>query len=139
MTTHEEVHRRALILSNPELHNELSPTRRLLLDRSYDVGAADTFDAIVERLGEAPTDLLVVDADAATRRAVLGGIATLPADQRPRHIAIFAEGSDDQLNALRRTVAPSHVSVLLRPLHLHRLLTVLRRIEGDAPQLAASV
>jgi hypothetical protein len=136
MTTHDETHRRAVVLDTSAADGDPSPVARLLIDRGYQVAPADTLDETIELLTDAGAELLVVETDAAQRRQTLSRLSSLPADHRPRHIAIFAEGSDDQLNALRRTVAPSHVSVLLRPLHLHRLLTVLRRIEGDAPQLA---
>lgn len=82
-------------------------------------------------LQDEPADLVVVDADRAGQREFVSRLSSLPADQQPRQLAIFSDTLDDSLATLSHKLSPARVHVLLKPLHMHGLLGVLRHIEQD--------
>jgi hypothetical protein len=55
-------------------------------------------------------------------------LADLPAELRPRELAIFSDVADDTLRGLRARIKPSKVHIFLKPLHMHGLLSVLRQL-----------
>jgi hypothetical protein len=75
------------------------------------------------------TDLLVVDVSNRNNRALLDTLEEIPESMRPAEVAVFSDTGDVSLRDLRRKVAPSHVHVFLKPLHMHGLLGVLRQLE----------
>jgi hypothetical protein len=75
------------------------------------------------------TDLLVVDISNRNNRSLLDSLGEIPESKRPAEVAVFTDTGDVSLRELRRKVAPSHVHVFLKPLHMHGLLGVLRQME----------
>ncbi len=80
-------------------------------------------------LNEVNADLVVIDAlPGNEKRRLLTEIGGLPVEKRPRQIVIFSDRIDDYLSDLRRQLAPV-VHVMLKPLHLHGLLNLVKSIE----------
>jgi len=128
---------RAVILPSPEAHPHDTPTRRLLGELGLEVARAVTPDHALELLGSEHTDLLVVDlTNNNANRLLIDSWQNLPANKRPVQVAIFTDASDARLREFRREAAPSNVHVFLKPLHMHGLLNVLRRMENDLAQEA---
>ena len=105
-----------------------TPTRRLLGELGHDVTRADSPVHAMELINSDHTDLLVVDitnvpiencsSPCATWRNRNG--RTRWRSSRIRSMGTCANGDE---------VAPSHVHVFLKPLHMHGLLSVLRQME----------
>jgi len=130
---------RAVILPSPESHAHDTPTRRLLGELGMEVARADTADHAMELLGAEHTDLLVVDlTNNNANRLLIDSMLDLPESKRPVQVAIFTDASDARLREFRREAAPSEVHVFLRPLHMHGLLNVLRRMERGRTQTAGA-
>lgn len=116
-----------------------SPAARMMEDRSHHVTAtAHPQEAIASLMHGDAIDLMVIDLLAADRPAVIESIMEMPLSSRPRQIAIFADRSDERLRTVREKLLPSRVSILLRPLHLHRLLTILRKLESRSNLIAGA-
>src|SRR4051812_32124738 len=132
MTAQEQSTLKTLILSDVAVDAFELPAYRLLNDLGHDVSAADSADEAVEMLQQDQTDLVVVDADSPNQREMVSRITELPPEQQPRQLAIFSDALDESLSALLRKLSPARVHVLLKPLHMHGLLGVLRNIEPKA-------
>jgi len=72
---------------------------------------------------------LVVDISDSANRELFDALSEMPASKRPNQVAVFSDSIDVQLREWRRKVAPCHVHVFLKPLHMHGLLNVLRQME----------
>jgi len=80
-----------------------------------------------------PVDLLVIDiTNAKDNQQLVHQLADLPMASRPHELAIFSDHADEFLTGLRKKVGGTHVHVLLKPLHVHGLLKILRQLETDA-------
>jgi CheY-like chemotaxis protein len=132
MTAQQQLTLRAILLHNQVGESYSLPAYRLLSDLGHDVTETDSADQALEMLRSDGADLLVVDADRPEQRAVVNRLSDLPADQQPRHVAIFSDTLDESLSSLSLKLSSSRVHVLLKPLHMHRLLGVLRHFEGKA-------
>src|ERR1700722_10616007 len=107
-------------------------TGELLNDLGYEVAPADSADHALDLLHQDQTDLLIVDvSNSPGNRAFIQHVSELPAEMRPRQLAIFSDTSDDSLRSLRARFKPSKVHVFLKPLHIHGLLTVLKKLKVD--------
>ena len=123
---------RAVVLPSPDTFSQDPPTRRLLGELGHDVTRAATADHAAELLNSEHTDLLVVDVtNHNANRELLTSLLDMPESKRPDEVAIFTDEIDAPLRELRRKISPSHVHVFLKPLHMHGLLNVLRRMERD--------
>jgi response regulator RpfG family c-di-GMP phosphodiesterase len=120
---------RAIVLPSSDAYAQDTPTRRLLNQLGHDVTRADSPDHAMELINSDHTDLLVVDVTNSTNREMFESLLDLPESKRPAEVAVFSDSIDAQLRDWRRQVAPSHVHVFLKPLHMHGLLTVLRQME----------
>jgi CheY-like chemotaxis protein len=121
---------RAVVLPSSDIQSQDTPTRRLLGGLGHDVSRATSPDHALELMSADHTDLLVVDITNNSRnRALIDAISELPETRRPDQVAIFADAIDNSLKEFRRDIAPSHVHVFLKPLHMHGLLNVLRHME----------
>jgi response regulator RpfG family c-di-GMP phosphodiesterase len=120
---------RAVVLASPDAHPQDTPTRRLLGELGHDVTRAVSPDHALELINSDHTDLLVVDITNSANREVIESLCELPESKRPDEVAVFTDSIDNQLREWRRNIAPSHVHVFLKPLHMHGLLTVLRQME----------
>lgn len=129
---------RMVVLHGDEMGG-FSPAARMIEDRGHHVMAtAHAQEAIAALMHGDAIDLMVIDLSAVTRPAVIESIKEMPLSSRPRQIAIFADLSDERLRTVREKLLPSRVSVLLRPLHLHRLLTILRKLENRSNLIAGA-
>jgi DNA-binding NtrC family response regulator len=123
---------RAIVLPSPDTFAADTPTRRLLGDLGHDVTRAATPNHATELMNADHTDLLVVDVtNNNANRQLFDSLIDMPESHRPDEVAIFTDEIDMALRDLRRRMSPSHVHVFLKPLHMHGLLHVLRRMERE--------
>lgn len=109
-----------------------SRTGQLLNDLGHDVAGAESPEHALELLQEEQADLFVVDVSNGNRnRALFEKLLALPADVRPREVAIFSDASDEMLRGLRSRLKPSRVHIFLKPLHMHGLLNILRKLDDQ--------
>jgi DNA-binding NtrC family response regulator len=105
---------------------------QLLNEYGHDVVPAQSPRHALELLKQEHTDLLVVDLSDSTRNGdFLAGLADLPVSARPRQIAVFTDGSDDNFGTLRSQIKPCRLQVFPKPLHMHGLLGIVRRMEAQ--------
>lgn len=120
---------RAVVLPSADAHPHDTPTRRLLGQLGHDVTRAASPDHALELINSDHTDLLVMDVSNSANREMFESLIELPESKRPDEVAVFSDSLDPQIREWRRKVAPSHVHVFLKPLHMHGLLSVLRQME----------
>ena len=132
MTAQEQFTLKAIVLHNQASDSYSLPAYRLLSDLGHDVTSTQSTDEVFQMLQSDRADLLVVDAERPEQRAVVNRLGDLPADHQPRQVAIFSDVLDEALSSLTGRLSSTRVHVLLKPLHIHRLLGVLRRCEGKA-------
>lgn len=108
------------------------PAYRLLNDLGHDITATDSPAQAVQMLQNDRADLVLIDADAPEQERFVQQLHDLPSQQQPREVAIVTDAVDERLNGLVGKLNESNVQVLLKPLHVHGLLKILRRIEGKA-------
>ena len=120
---------RAVILPSPDAYPQDTPTRRLLGQLGHEVARAASPDHAMQLMNSDHTDLLVVDISNSANRELFDALSEMPASKRPNQVAVFSDSIDSQLREWRRKVAPCHVHVFLKPLHMHGLLNVLRQME----------
>jgi CheY-like chemotaxis protein len=127
---------RAVVLPSSDAQSYDTPTRRLLGELGHDVTRADSSEHALELINADHTDLLVVDITNNSNREMLDSLMEMPESKRPAQMAVFSDSIDRQLREWRR-LAPSHVHVFLKPLHMHGLLTVLRQMEKQHARVDA--
>jgi CheY-like chemotaxis protein len=132
MIAQQQLTLRAILLHNQVGESYSLPAYRLLSDLGHEVAETASPDQALEMLRSDGADLLVVDADRPEQRAVVNRLGDLPQEQQPRHVAIFSDTLDESLSSLSNKLSNSRLHVLLKPLHMHRLLNVLRNVEGKA-------
>lgn len=131
MTESETPPRQTLLLCGQGVGSHRSPAYRLLSELGHALTTTHCDEEAVAQLGHTAIDLVVVDGDAeGEHRDFIDRIANCPPSGRRVHVAIFADRIDDYLSAVRRTVSPIRFHVLLKPLHMHGLLAVLRDMEN---------
>ncbi|HVT90265.1 MAG TPA: hypothetical protein VHD56_15545 [Tepidisphaeraceae bacterium] len=130
MTAQEQLTVKTLILHNAAAEATALPEYRLLNELGHPVTSSGSADQAMLRLREGHADLVIIDADRTSQREFVQRLSDLPADQQPRQVAIFSEAMDERLNDLVHGLQRSKVHVLLKPLHLHGLLNILRSIES---------
>lgn len=130
MTAQEQLTLKAVVVHDEASEAYAVPAYRLLSDLGHDVTPTGSAERAIDALRHARADLLVIDADAAERADVVLGLAALPADQQPAEVAIFSDVIDESLARLVAGLKRPRVHMLLKPLHMHGLLGVLRRIES---------
>jgi CheY-like chemotaxis protein len=132
MDTLDQVATRSIFVHPNSDPANLWPTHRLLADLGHDVTSTSTLEEALRLMGEDPVDLLILEepanSDASYRDEELQKIRSLPMSQQPHEIAIFSDRPGDH-RAARKSGSP-HVHVLVKPLHMHGLLQVLRRLES---------
>jgi len=131
MTTQDRGALRALIVP-AGLSPADSRAGRLLRDLGHDVAGAESPDQALELLRESDTDLMVVDVtNSEQNQALLRRMADLPRQAQPRTLAVFADSSNETLRETLRCIGAPRTHILLKPLHFHKLLEVVRRLELD--------
>jgi hypothetical protein len=133
MTANEQLTLKTVILHDHPLDSYELPTYRLLNGLGHDVSSTKSPDDAVEMLRGDVTDLLIIDSKKSEQRDFVSRLSDLPADQQPRQVAIISDSVDDSLSALvHKLDRAASVHVLLKPLHMHGLLKMLRNIEAKA-------
>jgi len=133
MTSLSPIALNVVILPAPDAHPDDTPTRRLLGGLGHNVTRARSPEQAMQILADEAVDLLVVDiTNGKENRLLVNRLADLPVASRPHELAIFSDHADDSLTGLRQKISGTHVHVLLKPLHMHGLLKVLRQLETDA-------
>jgi two-component SAPR family response regulator len=103
---------------------------RLLDELGHEVAPANSPRHAMDLLEKEQADLLIVDVSgSAVNREFLSLVAEMPEGIRPRQLAIFSDSLDESLRGLRTRIKPSKLHIYLKPLHMHGLLTVLRRLD----------
>ena len=110
------------------------PTHRLLRDRGHSVTSTESLDEAIEQMDHETVDLLIIEqpersADDFEHKA-MEKIQSLPLDQQPRDVAFIALRSD-VAERMPSLIGP-RVHVLLKPLHVHAMLHMLRNLEKQA-------
>jgi hypothetical protein len=117
----------------------LWPTHRLLADLGHEITSTSTLaEALRLMEEEEATDLLILEepptAEASLREEQLGQIRSLPPSQQPREVAIFSD-RPKEFRSGRYAGAP-RIHVLVKPLHMHGLLQVIRHLDARLPASA---
>jgi two-component SAPR family response regulator len=106
----------------------------LLDEMGHDVAPATSPADALDLLEQNQTDLLIVDVSGSPpNHEFVEQLADLPMGIRPRQIAVFSDSDDDSFRGVRSRIKPSKLHIFLKPLHMHGLLTVLRRLESQQP------
>ena len=132
MTAQEQLILKTLLIHNHAVDASSSPAYRLLSDLGHEVATSDSAAQAVELLQHSHPDLVVIDADRDGQSDFVSRLSKLPNDQQPRLVAIFSDSIDERLSNLVDRIERGNVHLLLKPLHMHGLLKVLRNIEGKA-------
>jgi DNA-binding NtrC family response regulator len=131
MTVEDRTTFRAVILSG-ETVPAAYRAGQLLKDLGHEVAPAQSPDEAMDLLQQDQTELLIVDvANSPANRLFVNQLPDLPATHFPREVAIFSDAADDSLRSLRKRISPSKVHIFLKPLHIHGLLNVVRRLEDQ--------
>jgi DNA-binding NtrC family response regulator len=129
MTLVDHVTLRAVVLP-AEMTTAASRAERLLTEYGHEVASAQTPEQALGLLQD-DTDLLIVDVcNSAINKEFVNHLADMPAAARPRSVVVFADRVDENLSAMRKRLGASRWHVLLKPLHMHGLLNVLRQLDG---------
>jgi response regulator of citrate/malate metabolism len=133
MTANDQLTLKTIILHNQPGDSFSIPTYRLLNDLGHDVATSMTSDQVMEMLQHDGADLVVVDADRSEQREFVSRLNDIPDDHQPKQVAIISDAVDDSLTALvHKLHHAASVHELLKPLHMHGLLKMLRNIEAKA-------
>ena len=131
MTVQERTALRAVVLPAGYPIPADAPTNRLLNDLGMEVASAGSTSEAFRYLTDEPTDIFVVDvAESPENMDMVGRLPELRADRRPRNLAIFSDHRDDRLDKVRAQMTSTRVHVFLKPLHMHGLLNVLRKLQN---------
>lgn len=126
---------RAVVLPATDAYSEDTPTRRLLGGLGHDVTRASSPAQALELVNADHTDLLVVDvANSEGNRTLLSAISDLPQSKQPQQIAIFTDAIDGSLRETRKAMGSRRVHLFVKPLHMHGLLSVLRKMDAEQQQ-----
>ena len=129
MDTLDQVATRTLFVQPDAVPSVDGPTHRLLTGLGHEVTTLSTLSEALHQMREEPVDLLILeDAPGSDREQQLEQIRALPAGRRPLEVAIFSDRADES-NRLQTTGTP-RVHLLLKPLHMHGLLQVIRQLDA---------
>ena len=134
MTAQDQSTLRAIILQTSRLDE--SPAARLLSQLGHEVTPSNSAVDALQLIQTDMTDLVVIDADKVEEaQPMVDRIGSLPPERRPKVIAVLSDRGDEHLSRLRRQPkeqdAP-RVRVFIKPLHLHGLLDIVKRLERSA-------
>lgn len=91
----------------------------------------------MQMLADEAVDLMVVDiTNSQANRQFIQNLTDVPMNCRPHELAIYSDHADDSLTGLRKKIIGTHVNVLLKPLHMHGLLKLLRKMDAETPLAA---
>jgi DNA-binding response OmpR family regulator len=134
MTAQEQSTLRAIVVKTSPRHDSPveSSASRLLSQLGHDVIDFVSPDNALQAIREGHCDLVVIDAQLWDEaRAVVDQIADLDATVHPRAVAVLTDrGREEGAPAqLTRKPLASRVRILLRPLHMHGLLNIVKKLE----------
>ena len=110
------------ILYSPIAGDGTRSAVKLLTDRGDQLSTATSIESALDSLTRGQrADLLLLDSPA-DREALLARVAALPAPRQPRRVVAFSDESTP--------TAASTTQVLIKPLHVHGLLKVLKQLEA---------
>lgn len=132
MTAQEQLTLKTVILHNVAADAYGLASYRLLNDLGHDVSTTESADQAMELMQHDRPDLVIIDADPARQVEFVNRLTDLPSDQQPRQVAIFSDTIDASFSTKVQNLGREKVHVLLKPLHMHGLLNILRNIEGKA-------
>jgi DNA-binding NtrC family response regulator len=131
MTVEDRAIFRSVILPS-ETATAAHTAGQLLNEYGHEVVPAQSPRHALDLLREEHTDLLIVDLSESSRNGeFLARLAELPISARPLQLAVFTDGGDENLGSLRSQIKPCKLHVFLKPLHMHGLLGILRRMEAQ--------
>ena|SRR5690242_14999338 len=133
MTAQDQSTLRTIILQTSRLDE--TPAARLLSQLGHEVTPSTSASDAIQLLQTDPTDLVVIDAEKIEEaQPLVDRISTLDQSQRPKVVAVLTDRGEDLLGSLRRRTGEGspRVRVFLKPLHLHGLLDVVKRLERSA-------
>src|SRR3954465_3517680 len=130
MTAQDQSTLRTIILQTSRLDD--SPAARLLSQLGHDVSSSTSAADAMQLMQTDSTDLVVINAEKVEEaQALIDRISTLEPERRPKVVAVMTDRSENLLPSLRRgedTTSP-RVRVFLKPLHMHGLLDIVKRLE----------
>lgn len=123
---------RQVVIHNPTHESGVRVATEMLSTQGCQIAWANSVSEAIEKAALQPTELLVLSIpDTAEQRQALSRLSTLPAPQRPREVAILSDEINDDTIQLRRSVAGSKVHLFVRPIHVHGLLSLIKRLERN--------
>jgi CheY-like chemotaxis protein len=121
------------VILHPEaMEADRLPEYLLLNGLGHEVAATSSAGQAVEMLQSDRADLVIIDSDRVSQTDFMAHLTGLPADQQPERVAIFTDSMDESMEKLTQQLPDARVQVLLKPMHMHGLLRILRNIEGKA-------
>ena len=132
MTAQDQSTLRTIILQTSRLDE--TPAARLLTQLGHEVTPSTSAADVIQLIQTDPTDLVVIDAEKVQEaQPLVDRISELDENQRPKVVAVLSDHGQDMLARLRRGGATSpRVRVFLKPLHMHGLLDIVKRLERSA-------
>jgi CheY-like chemotaxis protein len=133
MTAQDQSTLRTIILQTSRLDE--TPAARLLSQLGHDVTASTSAADAIQLIQTDRADLVVIDAEKIEEaQPLVDRISALDESQRPKVVAVLTDRGAD-LARLRRGGAEAtspRVRVFLKPLHMHGLLDIVKRLERSA-------
>jgi CheY-like chemotaxis protein len=132
MATLDQVVTRTIFVHPNSDPTNLWPTHRLLADLGHEVTSTSTLEEALRLMRDDPTDLLILEEPSAPeanfREQGLDQIRSLPPSRQPREVAIFSDRPAPPVRA--RQFDSPRVHILLKPLHMHGLLQIVRQLHA---------
>ncbi len=110
---------------------------QMLANAGYQIVPVGSCEEAFQRASNGLTEMLILDGPHHEISSALDRLATLPAAQRPNHVAVLrdeAGGDDDTL--LNRSMSGTKVHLFFTPLQAYGLLKVIRGIRRQVTQTA---
>jgi hypothetical protein len=123
---------RAIIFHGADTDAEGMSAFRLLSDLGHSVTPTHSTQDASRLLGDGDADLLIVYVHSAEEGRLVDWLSDIPSESRPREVAIVSDQSENAASRLRSKFGPARVHVLLKPLHVHGLLNIVRQLESHS-------
>ncbi len=121
-TTHETV-----VIHSAAPTRVTSVAAAMAQNAGYDIVSADSIEAACQRVAAGGVELLILAGDRAEMESALERLATLPAGDRPKHVAILSDDTEGD-TLLNRKLPGTQIHLFVTPLQAYGLLSVVRRI-----------
>ena len=121
--------RSAVVIHDSHREPVVGVAVQLLSVLGHAVEVTDSVDAALRAATAHPTELLVLSTtDAAEQSQIIDYLATLPANHRPKQIAILSEEEAETGIGLQRRLPNVKLHIFVKPIHAMGLLNVIKRI-----------